>query len=121
MDDSIVEKMVCKHFFFADDIWARFVVANRCKNDLIRIGVDHNHDSRYDIISGPAADGKKYSLLTLCNDVSTGRRKLSSITTLEVYPSNSSQWGTQWSFHTSKTKEYLKLVDIQYYDCEEAR
>lgn len=115
VSDSVLNELVCRQFFFADNVWARFVIANRCRNNKVRIGVDHNHDARYELVLGPAADGKKRSLLTLSDDVSNGRRKLESITTFEVYPSESENWGTQWSFHTSKAIEYLTLKDILYF------
>lgn len=118
-DDAIPDEFSYKSFLLVSNEWARFVVANRCKNNDVRIGVDHNHDARYDIVSGYAADGKRGYLLTLCNDVSERRRSLSLITTSDVFPSNSEKWGTQWSFHTPKSIEYLTLEDIEYYECKE--
>lgn len=120
-NDDIFELLYKKVFFKPTDEWARFIIANRCKNFLASDGFDNNRDQKYDIVIGDTADGKRGMLTFLCEDVARGIRTLSSISTEDVYPSKASNWGEQWSFHTKRALTCISFKSVVYYPCEEVR
>lgn len=113
-DEGAMNSLNWKSFFFPNQEWANFVIANRCMNDEIRRNVSHNHDGRFDLVIGPVADGKKKSITVVADDVSKGKRELKSVSENEIYPAAGDGWGSQWSFHTPKSLSCLKWEAVIY-------
>lgn len=115
LPDDAFEELRWKSFFAPDKDWKEFVLANRCKNEMVRqLGFNHNQDGRYDVVIGPVADGANGILTVLCSKISSGELTIPAVNLSDIAPSQNKCWGEQWSFHSDKAISCLKFVNVIY-------
>jgi hypothetical protein len=113
---AVVSFMIPNDFFSEDGLkvrmfkttdleWAQFIVNNRLGmnyiNNLPYHLQENNTDLRYDICIGPIADGK---ISRICGDINVLKKSVDDKILKELI---SKDYGTQYSFHTDKTKRFL--------------
>lgn len=99
--------------------WAQFIAANRTKApEQVWKCYDNNRDQRYDIVKGPTADGT-INFQEMLKAVNTGKMAISDVKSIMCLPPVNKNWGTQISFHTSKSLNCLKIKNVLYYSGEE--
>ena len=92
-----------KTFEKADDLWAKFILANRSMNPKIKSAFDNNIYACYDVVSGPTADGKNGDLTQIVEALDSDKIRIEEIDYSLFAPSANSSWGHQISFHTEKS------------------
>lgn len=112
-DEEMAKGLHFRHFTAPDLPWAQFVVANRCENSLIHATYDHNLDHKYDIVSGPTADGRG-TIAPLIEQVNNGAISLDDLDYRAIAPAKNSTWGTQISFHTQAALGCIRLQNVLY-------
>lgn len=111
-DETLFQNLRSKSFEEANTEWAQFVLANRCSNPIIHASYDNNVDKRYDIVTGPTADGANGAITLLVDALDCNRVKLNLLNYESFSPSSNSSWGTQCSFHTSKSLSCIRLINV---------
>ena len=113
-DERRVGSIRLKEFKDANNRWARFVAANRVETSSDIWGeYDNNRDFRYDIVSGPTADGSIMD--EVLSRIENGELKISDVKRTMFAPPDDPAWGTQISFHTSKAIALLKIKSVRYF------
>ena len=110
-DDSLLATLTQKTFESADTSWAQFVLANRCENKSVHERYDNNLDARYDIVSGPTADGKG-TFTPVIDQVSRGECTIENADYSAFAPSKGKRWGKQISFHTNQSLSCIRLKGV---------
>lgn len=110
-DDEKFNEMCLKSFDIPDAEWGKFIVANRCVNKSIHRTYDNNVDKRYDIVSGPTADGNG-TLTPIIAKANAGNSSLEDVDYTSFAPSKSGNWGNQISFHTRKSLSCITEISV---------
>lgn len=110
-DDEKFENLLLKSFYSPDAEWGKFIIANRCENKNVHHTYNNNIDKRYDVVSGPTADGNG-SLTPIIAEVNEGKKSLEEIDYLSFAPSRSNNWGNQISFHTTKSLSCITDISV---------
>ncbi|MGM9549986.1 MAG: DUF3990 domain-containing protein [Faecousia sp.] len=110
-DDKMFSQFNCKCFDSPDEEWGKFVISNRCKNKEIHNTSENNIDKRYDIVSGPTADGKG-TLAPVIKAVDSGDCTLDDIDFASFAPPSSKNWGNQISFHTNESLSCITVKGV---------
>ena len=78
LDVDIVKTLNVKKFPIPNDEWKLFVLSNRLTNEIIKEYniIEHNRDSRYDIVEGDIADG---SISEIAFSINCGSKKMENI------------------------------------------
>ena len=108
-DDSRFAALTQKNFIIADALWAQFVLSNRCERQDVHEQYDNNLDSRYDVVSGPTADGRG-TLTPIIHQLDTGECSIEDVNYTAFAPAK--HWGKQISFHTNKALACIRLKRV---------
>ncbi|MBE6398362.1 MAG: DUF3990 domain-containing protein [Lentisphaerae bacterium] len=102
-DESQLALLQSRIFLHPCAEWALFVRANR-RNEFI--SADHNRDNRYDVVKGPIANDKLSLLFRLYErDIITVDEFAQRMQFSELY--------TQYSFHTERSIETLRFLEVR--------
>lgn len=107
-DETAVSSLNVKRFDAVDLLWGQFILANRCENEIVHKQYDHNIDSRYDIVSGPTADGKG-TLTPIVEQVNNAEISIEKADYISFAPAQHKNWGKQISFHTVQSLSCIRL------------
>ena len=110
-DEEKFKNFNSKNFDIPDAAWGKFIIANRCVNKDIHCAYDNNVDMRYDIVSGPTADGNGI-LTPIIVSANQGTCSLESIDYSLFAPSHIGHWGNQISFHTRKSLSCITEICV---------
>lgn len=111
INNSQCKNFKIKKFDCANEQWAKFIINNRCKRECIKKKklINHNHDSKYDIVIGPTADG---NITNIMYELGKGAYRINKGIYKEFLTDEGKDLGKQISFHT---KEVISCIEILKY------
>lgn len=111
VDEKLFNTMNCKEFKRADSTWSKFILANRCTNQSVHDSYDNNLSAKYDIVSGPTADGKG-TFTPIVEAINSGDLSIEDANYDGFAPAKHKKWGKQISFHTDQSLSCIRLKSV---------
>ena len=110
------QELRLKHFEKPTNKWAQFIAANRVRSDdSVWADYDNNRLQQYDIVDGPTADGTVL-LNEVLTKIASGDMQINQVKSKMCMLSQSANWGTQVSFHSSNALSCIKIKNVLYLD-----
>lgn len=117
INKSMFEKLSVRNFEYCNEEWLIFVLANRLSIEFLskHDSIEHNLDSRYDVVIGSIADS---DVSGLASHIEDGYLTFKDVSVYDVLTEEGTTLGLQMSLHTTRS---LSVVISKSYNVIEGR